>query len=76
MLADLLSTALRNAVLIDLSQSSTWVHHLTGVSNRLYFSQRFESEIRRAQNYRQLMPLFMLDVVSLNDDRRDVYNII
>lgn len=62
MLADLLSTALQNAALIDLSRSSTWVDHLTGVSNRLYFSQRFESEIRRAQNYRQPLALVMLDI--------------
>jgi diguanylate cyclase (GGDEF)-like protein len=62
MLADLFSTALRNAALVDLSKTSTWVDHLTGVANRLYFSQRFESEIRRAQNYRQPLALFMLDI--------------
>jgi diguanylate cyclase (GGDEF)-like protein len=62
LLADLLSTALQKAALLDLSNSSTWVDQLTGVSNRLYFSQRFESEIRRAQNYRQPLALFMLDI--------------
>ena len=62
MLVDLLSNALQNAALIDLSKTSVWVDHLTGVSNRLYFAQRFESEIRRAENYHQPLALIMIDI--------------
>ena len=62
MLADLLSTALQKAALVDLSNSSIWVDHLTGVSNRSYFTLRFENEIRRAQDYRQSLALLMLDI--------------
>jgi diguanylate cyclase (GGDEF)-like protein len=62
MLADLLSTALQNAMLIDSSLSSAWADHLTGVSNRLHFLQRLESEIRRTQNYCQPLALFMFDI--------------
>ena len=39
-----------------------WVDHLTGMANRLYFQQRFESEIRRTGNYRQALALFMFDI--------------
>ena len=62
MLADLLSGALQKAALTELSKSSTWVDPLTGVANRLYFARRFESEIRRAQNYQQVLGLLMLDI--------------
>ncbi|HZW37236.1 MAG TPA: GGDEF domain-containing protein [Candidatus Deferrimicrobiaceae bacterium] len=62
MLADLLSTALQNAMLIDSSLSSSWADHLTGVSHRLHFLQRLESEIRRTQNYCQPLALFMFDI--------------
>jgi diguanylate cyclase (GGDEF)-like protein len=62
MLADLLSTALQNAMLIDSSLSSSWTDHLTGVSNRLHFLQRLESEIRRTQNYCQPLALFLFDI--------------
>lgn len=62
MLADLLSVALRNATLIDSGITRTWADHLTGVSNRLHFLQRFESEIRRAENYGQPLALFMFDI--------------
>jgi diguanylate cyclase (GGDEF)-like protein len=62
MLADLLSTALQNATLIDSSISGSWADHLTGVSNRLHFLQRFESEVRRSENYRQALALFMFDI--------------
>lgn len=61
-LADLLSTMLQNAALLDSSRNSTWVDHLTGVANRLYFMQRFESEIRRTENYKQALALFMFDI--------------
>ncbi len=62
MLADLLSGGLQRAALVDLSQANAWTDHMTGVANRLYFTQRFEGEIRRAQNYRQLLGLVMLDI--------------
>jgi diguanylate cyclase (GGDEF)-like protein len=62
MLADLLSMALQNATLLDPSRDGKWVDQLTGVANRLYFLQRFESEIRRTENYRQALALFMIDI--------------
>ncbi len=62
MFADQLSPMLRNAALLDSSRSGTWVDHLTGVANRLYFMQRFENEIRRTENYRQALALFMFDI--------------
>ena len=62
MLADLLSMALQNASLLDPTRDGKWVDQLTGVSNRIYFLQRFESEIRRTENYRQALALFMFDI--------------
>ncbi len=62
MLADLLSGALQRAALADISKSSSWVDPLTGAANRLYFAQRFETEIRRAQNYQQPLALVILDI--------------
>jgi diguanylate cyclase (GGDEF)-like protein len=62
MFADQLSTMLQNAALRDSNRNATWVDPLTGVSNRLYFQQRFESEIRRTGNYRQALALFMFDI--------------
>ena len=62
MLADLLSMAMQNAAHLDPSQDGKWVDPLTGVSNRMYFLQRFESEIRRTENYRQALALFMFDI--------------
>jgi len=38
------------------------VDQLTGGANRLYFQQRFESEIRRTENYRHGLALFMFDI--------------
>lgn len=62
MLADLLSMALQNATLLDPTRDGKWVDQLTGVSNRIYFLQRFESEIRRTENYRQALALLMFDI--------------
>lgn len=62
MFADQLSIMLQNAELLDANRGGTWVDHLTGVANRLYFLQRFESEIRRTENYRQTLALFMFDI--------------
>lgn len=72
MLADLLSTELQSAALLDLSRNSAWADHLTGVSNRLHFLQRFENEIRRTDNYRQALALLLFDVdefKKINDTR-------
>ena len=62
MFADQLSTMLQIAALLDSNRGGTWVDHLTGVANRLYFLQRFESEIRRTENYRLSLALFMFDI--------------
>jgi diguanylate cyclase (GGDEF)-like protein len=62
MLADLLSMALQNATLLDPSRDGKWVDPLTGVSNRIHFLQWFENEIRRTENYRQALALFMFDI--------------
>ena len=62
MLADLLSMALQNASLLDPTRDGKWVDTLTGVSNRIHFLQRFESELRRTENYRQALALFMFDI--------------
>jgi len=62
MFADQLSTVLQNAALLDSSRNGTWVDHLTGIANRIYFQQRFESEIRRTGNYRQALALVMFDI--------------
>ena len=62
MLADLMSSSLQKDVLIESGKNSVWVDHLTGVANRLYFLQRFESEIRRTENYKQVLALFMFDI--------------
>jgi diguanylate cyclase (GGDEF)-like protein len=62
MLADLLSMAMQNATLLDPTRDGNWADPLTGVSNRIYFLQRFENEIRRTENYRQSLALFMFDI--------------
>ena len=62
MLTDLLSMALQNATHLDQSKDGKWVDHLTGVANRFFFQQRFENEIRRTENYRQVLALFMFDI--------------
>jgi diguanylate cyclase (GGDEF)-like protein len=62
MLTDYLSMALQNATLLDPSKDGKWVDQLTGVANRPYFQQRFEREIRRTENYRYALALFMFDI--------------
>ena len=62
MLADLFSLAVQNAALLDPTRDGKWVDQLTGVSSRIHFLQRFESEIRRTENYRQALALFMFDI--------------
>ncbi len=62
MLVDIISTALQNATLVNTDTSGTSLDLLTGVSNRVFFLQRFESEIRRSENYRQPLALLMFDI--------------
>jgi diguanylate cyclase (GGDEF)-like protein len=62
MLADLMSSSLQKDILIESGKNSVWVDHLTGVANRLYFLQRFESEIRRTENYKQTLALYLFDI--------------
>lgn len=62
MLVDLFSIAMEKARLADASRTGGWRDELTGVSTRLHFLQRFESEIRRTENYQQSFSLFMFDI--------------
>jgi diguanylate cyclase (GGDEF)-like protein len=62
MLVDIISTALQNATMVNTGKSSASLDLLTGVSNRVFFLQRFESEIRRSGNYRQPLALLMFDI--------------
>ena len=62
MLTDLVSTSLQKNILMESGENSVWADHLTGVANRMFFSQRFESELRRTENYRQSLALYMLDI--------------
>ncbi len=62
MLVDILSTSMQNASLLNTGISSTSLDILTGVSNRVFFLQRFENEIRRTENYRQPLALLMFDI--------------
>jgi len=62
MLTDLASIAMQHAALLEASASGSSSDPLTGVSNRSYFFQRFENEIRRTENYAQPLALFMFDI--------------
>ena len=61
MLADLASLALLNAMKKDLLESAS-LDDLTGLYNRRYFTQWFETEMRRAKNYLLPLSLFMFDI--------------
>ena len=61
MLADLASLALQNAMKKDLLESAS-LDDLTGLYNRRYFTQWFETEMRRAKNYLIPLSLFMFDI--------------
>lgn len=61
MLADLASLAHQNAMKKDLLESSS-LDDLTGFYNRRYFTQWFETEMRRAKNYLLPLSLFMFDI--------------
>lgn len=62
MLADLFSSAIQKASLVDATKTGVWKDDLTGLSTRLHFLQRFETEIRRTGNYQQSFALFMFDI--------------
>ena len=61
-LADLFSTALQNAITGKLLESSVTLDDLTGLCNRRYFAQWFETEIRRARNYMTPLSIFLFDI--------------
>ncbi len=62
MLADLFSAALQNAITGKLLESSASLDDLTGLCNRRYFTQWFETEIRRARNYLTPLSVFLFDI--------------
>ncbi|MGA7105766.1 MAG: sensor domain-containing diguanylate cyclase [Candidatus Deferrimicrobiaceae bacterium] len=62
MLADLFSAALQNAITGKLLESSVTLDDLTGLCNRRYFAQWFETEIRRARNYLTPLSIFLFDI--------------
>lgn len=61
MLADLASLALQNGMNKDLLETAS-LDDLTGLYNRRYFTQWFETEMRRAKNYLLPLSLFMFDI--------------
>ena len=72
MLADLFSMAIQKAYLVDATKSGGWKDELTGLSTRLHFLQRFETEIRRTGNYQLSFALFMFDIDKFKTDQRHV----
>jgi diguanylate cyclase (GGDEF)-like protein len=62
MLVDLFSIAIQKAALANGTLTAGWKDDLTGLSTRLHFLQRFESEIRRTGNYQLSFALFMFDI--------------
>ena len=70
MLVDIVSASLQNAALLNTGLTNASLDLLTGVSNRVFFLQRFENEIRRTENYTQPLALLMFDIdkfKSIND---------
>lgn len=61
MLADLASGALQNAVKSDQLKTAS-VDVLTGLYTRRFFTEWFETELRRANNYRVPLSLFLFDI--------------
>ncbi len=62
MMADLLGNAFQHATTIESVEQSASLDPLTKVYSRGYFTQRFEAEIRRAQNYSQPTTLLLFDI--------------
>lgn len=62
MLADLFSFALKNAVKNEFMEKSISRDYLTGLYNRRFFADWFETEIRRAKNYLLPISIFLFDI--------------
>ncbi|MBI5419696.1 MAG: GGDEF domain-containing protein [Deltaproteobacteria bacterium] len=62
MLADIFSSAYKNAMVIESTELSASVDALTGLFNRMYFAPWFENALRQARNYSAPLSLVMLDI--------------
>lgn len=70
MIADLLGSAFQHATTIESVEQSASIDSLTKLYTRGHFSQRFETEIRRAKNYAHPLSILLLDIdhfKSIND---------
>jgi len=61
-IVDLASIAFQYAALHETSNTNFSYDHLTGVANRNFFAQRFESMIRHARNYMHPLSLLFFDI--------------
>ncbi len=62
MIADLLGSAFQHATTIESVEQSASVDALTKLYTRGHFSQRFETEVRRAKNYGHSLSILILDI--------------
>ena len=62
MVADLLGNAFQRATTIESVEQSASVDSLTKLYTRGHFSQRFETEVRRAKNYAHPLSILLLDL--------------
>jgi diguanylate cyclase (GGDEF)-like protein len=62
MIADLLGNAYKQATTIESVEQSASIDPLTKVLSRGHFTQRFETEIRRASGYAHPLSLLLLDI--------------
>lgn len=62
MLADIFSSAYRNATVIESTEMSASLDALTGLFNRTYFAPWFENALRQARNYADALSVVMLDI--------------
>ena len=70
MVADLLGNAFQRATTIESVEQSASIDSLTKLYTRGHFSQRFETEVRRAKNYAHSLSILLLDIdhfKSIND---------
>ncbi len=70
MVADLLGNAFQRATTIESVEQSASIDSLTKLYTRGHFSQRFETEVRRAKNYAHPLSILLLDLdhfKSVND---------
>ncbi len=72
MLVDLLSLSIQKATLLESREQAAYYDPVTVLPNRFQFMKTFESEIRRALNYRQPLSLllFGVDRIGETDDNR------